>query len=267
RAWTYQPPGEQPYVALLLRPELPLRAEYQPRDYVLVVDSSRSMIGENYRRALAVVDRTIRELDRYDRVSVLACDSECQSWPGGYQAPGDAAAEVAGRFLRGIEPEGASDLALAVSRAVAPGERNSSRALRVVYVGDGTPTVGPIHPALLRRALSDALPRGASLSAVAIGSDADRSSLQALTEAAGGVTMAFSPGQSAAEVAYAVLGASYGYTLKNARLTLPEGLVAVAPERLGSIAAGAEELVVARLTQPDVEGEAVLQGELAGEEF
>jgi Mg-chelatase subunit ChlD len=277
RAWAYQPPGEQPYVALLLRPELPRRAEYQPRDYVLVVDSSRSMIGENYRRALAVVERTIREMDRNDRVSVLACDSECQSWPGGYQTPGDAAADVAGRFLRGIEPEGASDLAFAVERAVALGERNSSRALRLVYLGDGTPTVGPIHPALLRHAVNDVLPRGASLSAVAIGSDADRSSLQVLTEAAGGVTVAFSPGQSAEDVAYALLGASYGHTLKNARLTLPEGLVAVAPERLGSIAAGAEELVVARLTRPMatgrslegqvVEGEAVLRGELAGEPF
>jgi Mg-chelatase subunit ChlD len=267
RAWAYQPADEPAYVALLVRPELPRRAEYQSRDHVIVVDSSRSMIGENYRRALSVVDRIVREADRQDRVNVLACDSECQSWPGGYQTPGDAAAEAAGRFLRGIEPEGASDLALAVERAVALRERDASRALRVLYVGDGTPTVGPIHPALLRRAVSDALPRGASLSAVAIGSDADRNSLQALTEAAGGVTVAFSPGQGAAEVAYAVLGASYGYTLKNARLTLPDGLVAVAPERLGSIAAGAEELVVARLTRPDVAGQAVLQGELAGEEF
>jgi len=267
RAWAYQPQGDRSYVALLLRPELPRRAEYQPRDYALVVDSSRSMIGENYRRALAVVERMIRELDRHDRVSVLACDSECQSWPGGYQTPGDAAADAAGRFLRSIEPEGASDLALAVERAVALGQHSPSRALRLVYVGDGTPTVGPIHPALLRRAVSEALPRGASLSAVAIGSDADRDSLQALTEAAGGVTVAFSPGQSATDVAFAVLGASYGYALKNARLTLPDGMSAVAPERIGSIAAGAEELVVARLDQPEIDGYAVLSGELAGEPF
>jgi hypothetical protein len=267
RAWAYQAQGERSYVAMLLRPELPRRAEYQPRDYAIVVDSSRSMIGENYRRALAVVERTIREMDRQDRVSVLACDSECQSWPGGYLAPGDAAAEAAGRFLRSIEPEGASDLALAVERAVALRGHGAGRALRLLYVGDGTPTVGPIHPALLRRAVSEALPRGASLSAVAIGSDADRDSLQALTEAAGGVTVAFSPGQSAADVAFAVLGASYGYALKNARLTLPDGMSAVAPERIGSIAAGAEELVVARLDQPEVDGYVVLSGELAGEPF
>jgi Mg-chelatase subunit ChlD/tetratricopeptide (TPR) repeat protein len=267
RAWAYQPAGESPYVALLLRPELPRRAEYQPRDYVLLVDTSRSMIGENYRRAVAVVERTIREMDRHDRVAVLGCDSECQSWPGGYQSPGDASAEAAGRFLRGIEPEGASDLALAIERAAALRERNSSRALRLVYVGDGTPTVGPIHPALLRRAVTDALPRGASLSAVAIGSDADRKSLQTVTEVAGGVTVAFSPGQSVADVAYAVLGATYGYTLQQARVTLPEGLEAVAPQRLGSIAAGAEELIVARLTRPEVSGQLVLRGELAGEEF
>ncbi|MEY2931382.1 MAG: hypothetical protein RL033_2131, partial [Pseudomonadota bacterium] len=164
-------------------------------------------------------------------------------------------------------PEGASDLALGIERAAALRERNASRALRLVYVGDGTPTVGPIHPALLRRAVADALPRGANLSAVAIGSDADQSTLTTLTEAAGGVTVAFAPGQSASDVSYALLGATYGHTLKNARLTLPEGLEAVAPARLGSIAAGAEELIVARLTRSEVSGQAVLRGELGGEEF
>ena len=39
------------------------------------------------------------------------------------------------------------------------------------------------------------------------------------------------------------------------------------PANLGSIAAGAEELVVARLTQARVQGDVVLRGEVAGEAF
>jgi hypothetical protein len=42
-------------------------------------------------------------------------------------------------------------------------------------------------------------------------------------------------------------------------------MVAVMPRELGSIAAGAEEIIVARLTSPRVQGDVVLRGEVAGE--
>lgn len=267
-------PADAPFVAMALSPRLPLRARHEPREHVLVVDTSRSMIGENYRRAIEVVTRIIREMDRGDRVSLLACDASCVPAPGASATPGDEAAAAAGRFLDSIEPEGASDLAFAVEQASALGERAraaradaAERRLRIVYVGDGTPTVGPIHPALLERAVTLALPRGASLSAVAIGSDSDRAALRTLTRAGGGISVAFTPGQSAEDVAFALLGASYGHALEHAQLTLPEGLVRVMPAQLGSIAAGAEELLVMRMTSPRVEGDVVLTGEVAGERF
>jgi Mg-chelatase subunit ChlD len=255
------------YVAIAIRPNLPRRAARDARDYVLIADSSRSMLGENYRRARAVVTRSIREMDRHDRVTVLACDSVCQSLPGGFLTPGDDSADLAGRFLSSIEPEGASDLAFAVEQASALARPSAGRVLRVVYVGDGTPSVGPIHPALVRRAVADALPRGATFSAVALGSDADHATLRVATQAGGGVSLTFAPGQAAEEVAYALLGATYGQTLQNARIQLPEGMVAVAPSELGSLAAGAEQLVVARLLRPRVEGQVVLAGLVAGEPF
>jgi tetratricopeptide (TPR) repeat protein len=295
RTWAYQPnpeaptsdrpsgpvdrepelPSDAPYVAMALKPSLPRRARDEARDYVLIADTSRSMIGESYRRAIEVVQHIIREMDRSDRVTVLGCDSTCQGLPGGYAAPGDAAADAAKRFLDGIEPEGASDLAAAVEQAAAlrDGQLGRSagdapeRSLRLIYIGDGTPTVGPIHPSLLERAIVEALPPRASLFAVAIGNDADRGALRVATRAGGGISVPFSPGQSALDVAYAVLGGSYGYSLQNARLELPEGLLQVLPKKLGSVAAGAEAIVVARMTRPRVEGSIVLRGEIAGEPF
>lgn len=269
RAWAYQPDSaaDAPYVALALRPTLPRRAEHEARDYVLVADTSRSMIGESYRRTIRVIERVIREMDRRDRVTVLACDSVCESLGGGFQAPGERTAHAAAQFLGDIEPEGASDLTFAIQQAAALGHAEDRRSLRILYVGDGTPTVGPIHPALIKRAVGRALPRSASLNAVAIGSDADQAALRVATHAGGGVTLAFTPGQSVEDVAYAALGATYGHALRNARLTLPEGMVAVLPSELGSIAAGSEEVIVARLSRPRVEGTAVLRGEVAGEDF
>jgi tetratricopeptide (TPR) repeat protein len=265
-------PADAPYVSIALRPTLPRRTRYEALDYVIVADTSRSMFGESYRQATRVVARLVNELDRSARLTVLGCDSTCQALPGGFLAPGEAAAEAARRFLEGIEPEGASDLALAVERAAAlrPRARRdapAARALRVIYVGDGTPTVGPIHPALLEPAIISALPPGGSLNAIAIGSDADRGALRVATRAGGGTTIAFAPGVSVDDVVYAVLGTSYGQTLTDARLELPEGLVQVLPKKLGSIAAGAEQLIVARMTRPRVTGSVVLHGQLAGEPF
>jgi Mg-chelatase subunit ChlD/ferric-dicitrate binding protein FerR (iron transport regulator) len=265
-------PADAPFVSIALRPSLPRRTRYEALDYVIVADTSRSMFGESYRQATRVVTRLVAELDRSARVTVLGCDSTCQELPGGFLAPGDATAEAARRFLEGIEPEGASDLAFAVERAAAlrPRARRdtpASRALRVIYVGDGTPTVGPIHPALLESAVSSALPPGSSLNAIAIGSDADRGALRVATRAGGGTTIAFAPGVSVDDVAYAVLGTSYGQTLTDARLELPDGLVQVLPKKLGSVAAGAEQLIVARMTRPRVSGSVVLHGQLAGEPF
>ncbi len=274
RAWAYDPsgdaPGELPYVALSLRPELPSRARPQRRAFVLVVDTSRSMIGESKRQASALVEQLVREMDRDDRVAVMACDSLCQSLPGGFLEPGSGSAARARGFLDGIEAEGASDLGLAVQEATALAARAEGRALRVIYLGDGTPTVGEVHPALVQRAVKGALPAGATLSAVAVGVDADRKLLRVAASAGGGVVLPLSPGHSLVERALSVLGESYGHALREARVVLPPELTDAATTELGTLAAGSETLVVARLApeaRGRVEGRVVLRGWLAGEPF
>src|SRR5581483_487055 len=96
-AWAYRPapdeigkmPGDTPtgddaaYVAIALRPKLPRSQDGVERDFAIVVDSSRSMFGERFRRAAALAENIVREMDRGDRVTVLACDSTCREAPRG----------------------------------------------------------------------------------------------------------------------------------------------------------------------------------------
>ncbi|MCU0693480.1 MAG: hypothetical protein MUF54_18990, partial [Polyangiaceae bacterium] len=49
--------GDDPYVAIALRPKLPRWSEGKFRDHVIVVDVSRSMVGERYSRAVQVAER------------------------------------------------------------------------------------------------------------------------------------------------------------------------------------------------------------------
>ncbi len=276
-AWTYKPVGDElakedasggSYVAIALKPNLPRAGASLHRDFVFVVDASRSMYGERYQRASDLTTRVIRELDSSDRVTVLACDTTCRGMNTGMLQPGMETAEAAKRFLEEKPPEGGSDVGGAVDAARRAAPRDGSRALRVVYIGDGAPTLGAIRPAFIEDWVRRALPSGSgTLTAVAIGADADLDTLNAMARGGGGVVLPFVPGQRLSEAAYGVLSATYGASLEDVRVELPPGLTEIAPSRLNSILAGGEELVVARMVGDRVEGEVKLTGELGGRRF
>jgi ferric-dicitrate binding protein FerR (iron transport regulator) len=102
------PVDDASYVALALRPTLPRWSESHPRDYSIVVDTSRSMVGERIARASRLARAMVSEMDPRDRVTVLACDISCRELPGGM------------RFPRGRHP--ARDRVVLAGRAAARGD-------------------------------------------------------------------------------------------------------------------------------------------------
>lgn len=257
-----------PYVALALRPQLPRAKEALPRRFAIVVDSSRSMFGESFERAKRVTARLVRELDPADRVVVLACDSDCRRAPDGLVEPGPTAERAVTAFLDSITPDGASDPTRAQALAYdALGSLEAEQG-RIIYIGDGTPTMGPIRPDHIEASVARALPKDrVQVTAVAIGTDSDLETLGALARGGGGVVLPHLPGQSVSEAAYAVLGAAYGRTLRDVTVRLPDGLYAEAPARLDAIPAGGELVIVARMRDRRVDGEVVVTGDVSGQRF
>ena len=257
-----------PYVTLALRPELPRAAERARRAFAVVVDSSRSMFGESYARARNLAGRLARELDPDDRVVVLACDTECRTAPGGLEKPGaDAEARVLG-FLGGIEADGASDPVRAIEAGYRALSERGERSARIVFIGDGAPTMGPTRPGELERAIAEILPKDAAqLASVGVGVEADSDVLAALSRAGGGVSVAYAPGAPLTDTAHAVLGAAYGEALRDVEVELPHGLYAASPERLDAVPAGGEALLGARMSSSQVTGDVVLRGTLGGARF
>jgi DNA-directed RNA polymerase specialized sigma24 family protein len=275
-AWTYrapEAPGQSaedraPYVALAIRPKLPRARLDERRSFAIVVDSSRSMFGENFDRAKRVATRLVRELDAEDRVLVLACDSDCQPAPGGLLEPGPEAEAKTRRFLDAITPDGASDPARAPRLAYDALGPLDGREARIVYIGDGAPTLGPTRPDHIEASVGRSLPKDrARVTAVAVGTESDLESLSAVARGGSGVVLPYTAGQSVAETAYSVLGAAYGRALGNVKLELPEGLYAAAPTRLDALPAGGELLVAARLRGGRANGDVVLKGEISGQPF
>ena len=263
-----------PYAAIALRPKLPRWTEAKERLHVIVVDSSRSMFGERFARARLLASSIVREMDRRDSFVVLACDTVCRPMTGEAagsarpEAPGASAAESVERFLGGIEPDGGSDLAAAMSAARTAAGPTNGKELRVIYLGDGTPSVGPTRPAHLEAAVRSALPNGeAAVVAVALGADADTTSLAALARGGGGVVVPYVPGQKVSSAALDVLGAAYGVVLRDVEVELPAGLSQVSPARLDPIRAGGETILVARMSGRSVGGTIKIHGRVAGERF
>ena len=257
------------YVAIALRPRLPRWSEGKFRDQVIVVDASRSMVGERYKRASRLAESVVREMDRRDRFTVLACDTTCEAMTEGMMAPGGAAAQKVRDFLSTIEPEGGSDLVESVRQARKAADRDAeARELRIIYVGDGTPSVGPVRPPHIMQEVARVLPPGSGmLTAVAVGADADSHSMAAMARGGGGVMIPYVPGEQTGAVAMRVLGASYGIALRNPMVELPEGLTAVYPKMLDNIPAGGESIVVARMSRSGLSGQIKLRGKVGGDKY
>jgi hypothetical protein len=258
-----------PYVALALRPKLPRPEHESGRAIALVVDASRSMLGVSYERASALAVRLAGELDEADRVTVLACGVDCEVFGAGAGlTPGPETAGRVRAFLQKITPEDASDVVGSVERALGELAGAAGATRRVIYLGDGTATVGQVKPGSIERAVGRGIRRiPAAVIAVAVGSESDPATLDAVARGGEGVMLPYSPGRSISEMAYGVLGASYGNALANVSVTLPEGLSAVAPARLSSIPAGGEAYVLARMNNVETRGELVLRGRVGGKPF
>jgi len=261
--------GDERYALLTLRPRLPRATVDQLHATVIVVDTSRSMFGEGLERAKHLAARLARELDPAGPVTLLACDSTCRDLPGGFLTPGPQAAQATEHFLSAISAEGASDPTQAIATAkraleTVPG----SHVQDIVFIGDGTPTVGPIRSATVTSAVRDTLAGSqARITAVAVGSASDLDTLGALARAGGGLVLPYVPGQTLNQATLGVLSATYGSALRDVEVVLPDGLRAVAPQKLDTILAGSEVNISARMGGDTVDGALIVRGKLGETPF
>ncbi|HEY8141708.1 MAG TPA: VIT domain-containing protein, partial [Kofleriaceae bacterium] len=254
---------------IALRPVLPRWTEARERDYVILLDSSQSMVGERFTRARRLAAALIGEMDRRDRFAVLACDIDCKSFAEKAQAPSAAAAKRLTAWLDELQPAGASDVVAGLDRAahLLDRDRSGDRDVWVLYVGDGMPSVGYRRMADLRAESAAIADRArVSISTVGIGGDVDTSALATLARAGGGHYMPYVPGQRAELAALSILETTFGVTLKNPVVELPAGLDEVSPAELPTLRAGQEMLVAARLSGP-VKGDVVLRGTVGGKKY
>jgi hypothetical protein len=260
--------GNDPFVAIALRPKLPKWTDTKPRDQVIVLDAGRAMFGERFARAKRLAVQIAQEMDRRDRLTILACDVGCKTMPGGFVAPGAPAAHDVDAFLAALTPDGASDLVGAVRHAAQVAGHDKDRDLRVVVLSDGVATAGYRSNGRIATEVGEAMNEGrAEVVAVPIGADADVTLLGEIARGGGGVVVPYQPGQGLESTALEVLNATYGTTLRDVEVVLPAGLREMAPASLPPLRAGSETIVTARLSGDAVKGDIILRGKVGGDPF
>ena len=254
----------RPTAVIALRPKLPRWKSTVPRDYAIVVDASQSMVGERYARASELALAMIGEMDRRDRVTVLACDSECATL-GDPRTPSAGLATEAQTWLGKQTVAGASDVVAAIRQAAGPGATDRER--WVLYIGDGFATTGFRKAGDIEKALADtASATGVHVATIGLGTDADSAVLAAAARGGGGSYLAYVPGQRTSSAAVAMLDATYGSALEGATVELPMGLMDVAPTTLPTIRNGQEVLIAARVAG-EIHGDVIVKGKVAGQPF
>ena len=260
---------KRPTALLALQPQLPRWNEARERDFVFVVDSSHSMVGEPYSRMRRLLSAAVGEMDRRDRVSVIACDVECKTMGSASAAPSAKASANLDAWLGEIEPAGASNLSASIETAarLAAERRRQGADAWVVVLSDGASSMGFRSAAGLERA-ADAIAskHEVSISTLGIGSDADDAVLGAVARAGGGHFLPWKPGQATSAAALALLETTYGVSLENPTVTLPGQMSDIAPAALPTIRAGQEVLVAARFSG-QVAGEVILRGTVGGKPY
>ncbi|MFH2006790.1 MAG: FecR domain-containing protein [bacterium] len=254
------------YALLSLRPALPAWSRRDPLKVLFVVDSSYSIQKTRLQRAAELVARVTRELDAKSQVHVLACAAQCRTLGPGFRAANGRVADELLRSIATLEPLGSTRLTHALQRAAQVLAQGPATAQgRVIYLGDGVPTVGEIEPARLSAGAKLAL-GNARLTTVSLGGQVDEVVLRGLAQAGGGSYVRHGAGVSMRATAFRVLQRQWGEPLREVAITLPKGVHRVAPEKLGELWPGEERLLAARLPG-DAEGEVVLRGVLAGRAY
>jgi ferric-dicitrate binding protein FerR (iron transport regulator)/tetratricopeptide (TPR) repeat protein len=255
----------RPTAVLALQPKLPRWAESKPRDYVIVIDGSQSMVGERFARASELAVAMIDQMDRRDRFTALVCDSDCRRLGDERAASSQSATELKS-WLAAQTPAGATDVVASI-RAGAAELKDAGHERWVLYVGDGFASTGFRRQGDVEKAIADST-AGADIhvSTIGIGSDADTQVLQAAARGGGGSYLAWVPGQTVGMAAAQTLESTYGSALRDATVELPAGLADVAPTVLPTVRAGDEVLLAARMTG-DVSGDVIVKGTVAGQPF
>lgn len=232
---------------VLVRAPLPAaNAESSALALALVLDSSWSAAPGALDAGRAFVEALLEGLGPRDCAAVLAADQTARAiGPAGCQPVDEARRSAVRAALADLRPAGATDLGVAFEQAADALPADADQAL-VVYIGDGWPTVGDMTAPGVRARLSRRKSGAPRLSAIALGTRANREGLRALVRNSGPVLEVVDRAD-AAEAAVDLLASALQPVVDGVEFDLGPDIDRVYPRGPQTVAAGMPASVVGRL--------------------
>ncbi len=141
--WRSAPDDPGYFLLLTAPPPLPADADAEPKDVVIVADTSGSMAGEKIEQARKALTFCVQNLNTKDRFELIPFSTEARPVFGKLV---DVTPENCARALKAIDaikPIGGTAIGDALERAIAlQDDSDSGRPTVVIFVTDGLPTVG-----------------------------------------------------------------------------------------------------------------------------
>ncbi len=227
---------------------------------VVVVDRSASQTKETLDAQARLAVGLLQRMSAGERFALLACDTDCSSFPEtGMSEPGASVTDQARVWLGGLEPGGGTDFAQAVTIAL---RRLEGVVGQIVMLGDGTVSAGDLDAAGIAARIAEPLQsKKVDLRLIGAGVSVDEVLLGNVARMVGAT---YEPLGSDADLDSRIEAvASHLRTpvLAATRLELPEGFSEVHPPHLPNLRLG-EEIVVTGKLRPGAGGTARLVGRL-----
>ena len=240
---------ESDYIAIPLRvPETGTGAggtAAEGMDLAIVVDTSAATEPAALSISRSLVEALLSHLGEVDRAALFAGDSTLRAVAPGSEKFTQVTDALRKQWLAGlssIERGGATDLGSLMTGAATA--LDPKRASAVIYIGDGSPSVGEIAPQDLRERLAR-LPASTRIIPVAVGSEPNITLLEVV--ARGAPLQVVEDAFGAARSALTILEAVARPAWIGARVDLGPGVTRVLPEVLPPLAPGETVMVVGRL--------------------
>ena len=180
---THRPYSDRPgYFMLLLSPRVEIAHDrVQPKDVVLVLDTSGSMAGEKMEQAREAVKYCLNRLGEHDRFGLVAFSSDVDRFR-------DALLPAASRndalfFVDQLEASGGTnihDALLSAAEMIEDSERGM-----IIFLTDGLPSSGVTDEGDIRRAAAAALDNRARVFSFGVGHDVNTRLLDGLSRETG----------------------------------------------------------------------------------
>ncbi|HID88509.1 MAG TPA: VWA domain-containing protein, partial [Anaerolineae bacterium] len=135
---SYRESDDDGFFLLLVAPTVETGGRVQPKDVLLVLDTSGSMEGEKLQQAKEALAYVLEHLNEEDRFNVIAFSTGLQTYGAGLR-PASEAGEAIG-WVRRLPAVGGTDINRALLEALA--QVDPERPTVLIFLTDGQPTEG-----------------------------------------------------------------------------------------------------------------------------